>query len=203
MHACGCCAYNRMPSLCSGWEYRHRSEDRWNESTDAVFPLNEDKHDAHAAHTCSCTHRTIQRTPPFCSRWEYRPSSRAGRNDSTETVFLLNEEKMMPHTARTHNTCSCCAYNAYNTCLVFARGESSIVPHHRAGMREPTPPSPCERSSACSLPDKQYVHVIYGGVIAVRVVSYWETGAFVWMDTLRWCDVRMSSVTPVESCLLR
>ena len=60
-----------------------------------------------------------------------------------------------------------------------------------------------ERCSACSLPDKQYVHVIYGGVIAVRVVSYWETGAFVWMDTLRWCDVRMSSVTPVESCLLR
>ena len=49
------------------------------------------------------------------------------------------------------------------------------------------------RSGACSLPDKQYVRVIYGGGIDVRLVPYWKKGAFVWMDTLRWCAVRMSS----------
>ena len=59
------------------------------------------------------------------------------------------------------------------------------------------------RSNACGPPDKQYVHVIYGGVIDVRLGPYWEQGAFVWMDALRWCAVRMLSVTPVESCLLR
>ena len=59
------------------------------------------------------------------------------------------------------------------------------------------------RSNACGPLDKQYVHVIYGGVIDVRLVPYWEQGAFVWMDALKWCAVRMLSVTPVESCLLR
>ena len=36
-----------------------------------------------------------------------------------------------------------------------------------------------------------------------RTVPYREMGAFLWVHTLRWCAVRMSSVTPVESCLLR
>ena len=36
-----------------------------------------------------------------------------------------------------------------------------------------------------------------------RRVSYWETGTFYWMNMLRCCVVKISSVAPVETCLLR
>ena len=64
-----------------------------------------------------------------------------------------------------------------------------------------------KRSSTCSLPDEQYIHVVYRGMIHdspmyeyYRRVWYWEMSAFYWMKMLR-CAVMMS-VTPLETCLL-
>ena len=67
---------------------------------------------------------------------------------------------------------------------------------------------PAKRSSTCSLPDEQYIRVIYGDMIQdsrmyeyYKRVWYWEMRAWYWMKMLRWCAVRMS-ITPLETCLL-